>query len=68
MAKNTVVKNKVALNSCYGISAMSNSEHLGNGTNLNRAKIISKIIINRDGFLYADTDGTYVIDLDKNKK
>ena len=66
MAKNAVVKNKVALNSCYGISAMPNSDYLGNDTNLNNAKIISKIITNRDGFLYADTDGTYVID--KNKK
>lgn len=65
MAKNAVVKNKVALNNRYGISAMSNSDYLGNDTNLNNAKIISKLITNRDGFLYADTDSTYVRDLDK---
>lgn len=65
MAKKVVVKNKVALNNCYGISAMSNSDYLGNDTNLKNAKIISKLITNRDGFLYADTDGTYVRDLDK---
>ena len=44
---------------------MSNSDYLGNDTNLNSAKIISKLITIRDGFLYADTDGTYVRDLDK---
>ena len=66
MIKNVVVKNKVALNNCYGTTAMSNSDYLGCDTNLKSAKIISKIITNRDGFLYADTDGTYVID--KNKK
>ena len=33
MAKKVVVKNKVALNNCYGISAMSNSDYLGNDTN-----------------------------------
>ena len=65
MAKKVVVKNKVALNNCCGISAMSNSDYLGNDTNLKNAKVMSKIITNRDGFLYADTDGTYVIDLDK---
>lgn len=65
MAKNVVVKNKVAINNRYGISAMSNSDYLGNDTNLKSAKIISKLITIRDGFLYADTDGTYVRDLDK---
>lgn len=65
MDKNAVVKNKVALNNRYGISAMSNSDYLGNDTNLKNAKIISKLITTRDRFLYADTDGTYVIDLDK---
>ena len=44
---------------------MSNSDYLGNDTNLNSAKIISKLITNRDGFLYADTDDTYLRDLDK---
>ena len=68
MAKNAVVKNKVALNNRYGISAMSSSGYLGNDINLKSAKIISKLITIRDGFLYADTDGTYVRDLDKNKK
>ena len=68
MAKNSVVKNKVALNNRYGISARSNSDYLGNGINLNNAKIISKLITIRDGFLYADTDGTYVKDLDKKIK
>lgn len=65
MAKNAVVKNKVALNNRYGIQPMSNSDYLGNGINLNNAKIISKLITIRDGFLYADTDDTYVKDLDK---
>lgn len=65
MAKNVVVKNKVALNNRYGISAMSNSDYLGNDINLNNAKIISKLITIRDRFLYADTDSTYVRDLDK---
>lgn len=65
MAKNVVVKNKVAINNRYGIRAMSNSDYLGNDINLNNAKIISKLITVRDGFLYADTDGTYVRDLDK---
>lgn len=65
MDKNAIVKNKVALNNRYGISAMSNSDYLGNDTNLNNAKIISKLITIRDRFLYADTDSTYVRDLDK---
>ena len=67
MGKNVIVKYKVALNNCYGISAMSNSDCLGNDTILKSAKIMSKIVASRDGFLYADTDGTYVRDLDKNK-
>lgn len=65
MVKKRSSKKKVALNSCYGIRAMSNSDYLGCDTNLKNAKIISDIIVNRDRFLYADTDGTYVIDLDK---
>ena len=65
MVKNVVVKNKVAINNRYGINAMSNSDYLGDDTTLKSAKIISKLITTRDGFLYADTDGTYVRDLDK---
>lgn len=65
MAKNVVVKNKVAINNRYGISAMSNSDYLGNETNLKNAEITAKLITIRDGFLYADTDSTYVRDLDK---
>lgn len=67
MAKKCSSKNKVALNNRYGISAISNSDYLGNDINLNNAKIISKLITIRDGFLYADTDETYVRDLDKKK-
>ena len=65
MAKNGVVKNKVALNNRYGISAMPNSDYLGNDTNLKNAEITAKLITIRDGFLYADTDSIYVRDLDK---
>lgn len=65
MAKNGVVKNKVALNNHYGISAMSNSDYLGYDTNLKNAEITAKLITIRDGFLYADTDSIYVRDLDK---
>lgn len=65
MVKNVVEQRKVELNSLYGVRAMLNINYLGNDTILKNAKIISKIIINRAGFLYADTDDTYVIDLDK---
>lgn len=65
MCKNALVKNKLALNSSFGISAMSNSDYLGDDTNLKNAKIVFKLITIRDGFLYADTDSTLVIDLDK---
>ena len=59
-------KNKVELNNRYGITTISNSDYLGCDTNLKTAKITSKLITIRDGFLYADTDCTYVIN--RNKK
>lgn len=44
---------------------MSHSSDLRTGTHLKNAKTISKCIVNRKGFCYADTDGIYIMDLDK---
>ena len=49
----------------YGVSAMSHSSNVITDTNLKNAEITAKLITIRDGFLYADTDSTYVRDLDK---
>lgn len=57
-------KIKYTLNSLYGVSAMSHSNVITD-TNLKNAEITAKLITIRDGFLYADTDSTYVRDLDK---
>ena len=60
-------KIKCLLNSLYGVSAMSHSSNVITDTNLKNAEITAKLITIRDGFLYADTDSTYVRDLDKKK-
>ena len=60
-----VKKVKYPLNSLYGVCSKPNSSNLKTETILKTAKIISKCIVNRKGFCYADTDGTYVVDLNK---
>lgn len=60
-----VEKLKYPLNSLYGVSSMSHSSNVRIDTHLKNAKTISKCIVNRKGFCYADTDGTYIMDLDK---
>lgn len=60
-----VEKLKYTLNSLYRVSSMSHSSNVRTDTHLKNAKTISKCIVNRKGFCYADTDGTYIMDLDK---
>lgn len=60
-----VKKIKCTLNSLYGLHSKLNSSNLRTDTYLKNAKIISKCVVNRKDFCYADTDGTYVVDLDK---
>ena len=57
--KKMVEKLKYPLNSLYGVSSMSHSSNVRTDTNLKNAEITAKLITNRDGFLYADTDGIY---------
>lgn len=63
-----VEKLKYQLNSLYGLSSMSHSSDLRTDTHLKNAEITAKLITIRDGFCYADTDGTYIMDLDKKIK
>ena len=60
-----VKKSKYALNNVYGVRSKLHSSNLRTDTDLKNAKTISKCIVNRKGFCYADTDCTYVEDLDK---
>lgn len=65
MCKKCSNEMKLDVNKFYGLQALSCGIDSYKNANLKSAKTISKIIANRAGFLYADTDGTYVMGLDK---
>lgn len=65
MCKKCSNEMKVDVNKFYGLQSISNGNDSYKNATLKSAKTTAKIIVNRAGFLYADTDGTYATDLEK---